>query len=75
MYLHALSHLKMPVHNSDIPYSKKLSREKTLANLVNHHNSPSFFANIPDEARGHQIGFVNVLHVKQGTKILHEMKH
>ena len=25
--------------------------EKTLANLANRHNSPSFFANIPDEAR------------------------
>ena len=29
--------------------------EKTLANLANRHNSPSFFANIPDEAHGHAV--------------------
>ena len=34
--------------------------EKTLANLVNHHNSPSFFANIPNEARDHAVCVVNV---------------
>ena len=34
--------------------------EKTLANLANRHNSPSFFANIPDEARGHAVCVVNV---------------
>ena len=28
---------------------------KTLVNLANHHNSTSFFANIPDEARGHAV--------------------
>ena len=38
--------------------------EKTLANLANRHNSPSFFANIPDEARGHAVCVVNVRHVK-----------
>ena len=38
--------------------------EKTL---VNHHNSPSFFANIPNEARGHVVCVMNVRHVKQGT--------
>ena len=41
--------------------------EKTLANLANRHNSPSFFANIPDKARGHAVCVVNVRHVKQGT--------
>ena len=39
-------------------------REKTLANLANHHNSPSFFANIPDEARSHAVCVVNVRHMK-----------
>ena len=38
-----------------------------VANLANHHNSSSFFANIPDEARGHAVGVVNVRHMKQGT--------
>ena len=37
--------------------------EKTLANR---HNS-LFFANIPNEARGHAVCVVNVRHVKQGT--------
>ena len=46
---------------------KNFGGERTLVNLANHHNSPSFFANIPDQARGHQFGFVNVRHVKQGT--------
>ena len=41
--------------------------EKTLANLANRHNSSSFFANIPDEARGHAVCVVNIRHVKQGT--------
>ena len=41
--------------------------EKTLANLANRHNSPSFFANIPNEARGHAVCVVNVRHVKQST--------
>ena len=41
--------------------------EKTLVNLANRHNSPNFFANIPDEACGHAVCVVNVRHVKQGT--------
>ena len=39
--------------------------EKTLANLANRRQV--FFANIPDEARGHAVCVVNVRHVKQGT--------
>ena len=34
--------------------------EKTLANLANRHNSPSFFANIPYKACGHAVCVVNV---------------
>ena len=41
--------------------------EKTLTNLANRHNSPSFFANIPDEACGHAVCVVNVRHLKQDT--------
>ena len=38
--------------------------EKTLANFT---IRQVFFANIPDEARGHAVCVGNIRHVKQGT--------
>ena len=43
-----------------LSYRTKLWRGENLANLANRHNSPSFFANIPDEARDHAVCVVNV---------------
>ena len=39
-------------------YRTKLWQGENLA------NSPSFFANIPDEAHGHAVCVMNVIHVK-----------
>ena len=44
---------------SILPYRTKLWRITTIRQV--------FFANIPNEARGHAVCVVNVRHVKQGT--------
>ena len=40
-----------------------------MANLANRHNSPSFFANIPDEARGHAVCVVNVATTREARHL------
>ena len=64
--LNVTSEIFIPYHIIEYRIEQNFGGEKTLANLANRHNSPSFFANIPNEAC-HAICVVNVRHVKQGT--------
>ena len=55
------------MHKYILPYRTKLWRRENFGEFDESPQFVKFFANIPDEARGHAVCVVNIRHVKQGT--------